>query len=73
MKNFALDRFEYASFPPPYVVELVFPHLSIVARSRLVEGVPYVVMVTTWMNEVKWIKYSVIGGVRFLAILQGKG
>jgi hypothetical protein len=73
MKNFALDRFEYAPFPPPYVVELVFPRLSIVAIIRLVEGVPYVVMATTWMNEVKWIKYSVIGGLRLLAILQEGG
>ena len=73
MKNFALDKFEYVPFPPPYAVKLVFPHLSIVAIIRLVEGVPYVVMVTTWMNEVKWIKYSVIGGLGLLAILQREG
>ena len=37
----------------------------------LVEGfMPYVGMVTIWMNEIKWIKYSVIGGLGLLAILQ---
>jgi signal peptidase I len=40
----------------------------------LVEGfVPYVGMVTIWMNEIKWIKYSVIGGLGLLAILQREG
>jgi hypothetical protein len=34
---------------------------------------PYVGMVTIWMNEIKWIKYSVIGGLGLLAILQREG
>jgi hypothetical protein len=32
--------------------------------------VPFMGMVTIWMNEIKWIKYSVIGGLGLLAILQ---
>jgi signal peptidase I len=40
----------------------------------LVEGfVPHVGMVTIWMNEIKWIKYSIVGGLGLLAILQREG
>ena len=35
--------------------------------------VPYVGMVTIWMNEIVWIKYAVIGGLGLLAILQRDG
>jgi signal peptidase len=35
--------------------------------------VPYVGMVTIWMNEIIWIKYAVIGGLGLLAILQRDG
>jgi signal peptidase I len=32
--------------------------------------VPYIGMVTIWMNEVQWVKYAVIGGLGLFAILQ---
>ena len=35
--------------------------------------VPYVGMITIWMNEIKWIKYSVIGILGLFAILQREG
>ena len=39
----------------------------------LVEGfVPCVGMLTIWMNKIKWIKYSVIGGLGLLAALLHK-
>ena len=35
--------------------------------------VPYVGMVTIWINEVQWIKYAFLGGLGLMAILQREG
>ena len=52
----------------------MFP-LRVVVAGKMAYGrfVPFVGMVTIWMNEIKWIKYSVIGGLGLLAILQREG
>lgn len=52
----------------------MFP-LRVVVAGKMAHGrfVPFVGMVTIWMNEIKWIKYSVIGGLGLLAILQREG
>ena len=49
--------------------------LCVVEGGKMAYGrfVPFVGMVTIWMNEIKWIKYSVIGGLGLLAILQREG
>jgi hypothetical protein len=41
--------------------------------AEFVRFVPYVGMVTIWMNEIKWVKYGVIGGLGLMAILQREG
>lgn len=56
------------------IIGLVYGYvlaLWIVAES--VRFVPYVGMVTIWMNEIKWVKYTVIGGLGLMAILQREG
>ena len=57
------------------IIGLVEGYLALVVVCMLISlrFVPYVGMVTIWMNEIKWIKYSVIGILGFFAIMQREG
>ena len=57
------------------IIGLVYGYhfLLFVVGTEFVRFVPYVGMVTIWMNEIKWVKYAVIGGLGLMAILQRDG
>jgi len=57
------------------IIGLVYGYhfLVFVVGTEFIRFVPYVGMVTIWMNEIKWVKFAVIGGLGLMAILQRDG